>query len=64
MNRAPRRGARSYFGPASGYRTGAGDPDLYKFFCQRYRDLVREGGRLGVVLPRIGVPRQGLDRVS
>jgi hypothetical protein len=29
-----------------------GDPDLYKFFCQRYRELLREHGVLGVVLPR------------
>lgn len=43
---------RVYLGPASGYSTGAGDPDLYKFFCQRYAALLREGGRLGVVLPR------------
>jgi len=30
----------------------AGDPDLYKFFCQRYRALLRDGSALGVVLPR------------
>jgi hypothetical protein len=29
-----------------------GDPDLYKSFCQRYRALLRDGGVLGVVLPR------------
>lgn len=29
-----------------------GDPDLYKSFCQRYRELLRDGGVLGVVLPR------------
>ncbi len=33
-------------------REAAGDPDVYKFFCQRYRELLRSGGRLGVVLPR------------
>lgn len=43
---------RTYLGPASGYEGGAGDPDAYKYFCQRYRDLLRNGGRLGVVLPR------------
>ena len=43
---------RSYLGPAAGYTTGAGDPDVYKYFCQRYRDLLRDGGCLGVVLPR------------
>jgi hypothetical protein len=34
------------------YDSMAGDPDLYKYFCQRYRALLREGGELGVVLPR------------
>lgn len=29
-----------------------GDPDLYKFFCQRYGMVLRDGGALGVVLPR------------
>ena len=43
---------RAYLGPDAGYASSPGDPDLYKFFCQRYRDLLRPGGRLGVVLPR------------
>ncbi len=43
---------RRFLGPAGGYAGTAGDPDLYKFFCQRYRVLLRSGGRLGVVLPR------------
>lgn len=43
---------RSFLGPAGGYVGGSGDPDLYKFFCQRYRTLLAPGGRLGVVLPR------------
>ena len=43
---------RSYFGPESGYTTGASDPDVYKYFCQRYRSLLRAHGRIGVVLPR------------
>ncbi len=43
---------RDYLGPAGGYEGSAGDPDVYKFFCQRYRELLRSGGRLGVVLPR------------
>ena len=34
------------------YASTTGDPDLYKYFCQRYRRLLREGGELGVVLPR------------
>ncbi len=43
---------RGYLGPAGGYAGSAGDPDLYKLFCQRYRQVLRDGGRLGVVLPR------------
>jgi len=43
---------RAYLGPAGGFSSGAGDPDVYKFFCQRYQELLRAGGRLGVVLPR------------
>jgi hypothetical protein len=41
---------RDYF--AAEYEGSAGDPDVYKFFCQRYQELLRNGGRLGVVLPR------------
>jgi len=44
---------RQFFGPAGGYiLQGAGDPDLYKLFCERYGHLTRETGWLGVVLPR------------
>lgn len=43
---------RGYLGPDAGYTGGAGDPDVYKYFCQRYRRLLRTDGRLGVVLPR------------
>ncbi len=43
---------RAFLGPAGGYLGSVGDPDLYKFFCQRYRLLLAPGGRLGVVLPR------------
>ena len=43
---------RGYLGPDAGYVGGAGDPDVYKYFCQRYRELLRDYGRLGVVLPR------------
>jgi hypothetical protein len=32
--------------------TRSGDPDLYKAFAERFLDLIREGGHLGVVLPR------------
>ena len=38
---------------ASGeYEPMGADPDLYKYFCQRYRTLVRNNGNIGVVLPR------------
>lgn len=43
---------RAFLGPSGGYNGSVGDPDLYKFFCQRYRHLLAPGGRLGVVLPR------------
>ena len=43
---------RSYLGPDAGYEGGAGDPDLYRYFCQRYSKLLRQDGSLGVVLPR------------
>jgi Eco57I restriction-modification methylase len=32
--------------------TRSGDPDLYKAFAERFLGLLREGGRVGVVLPR------------
>lgn len=43
---------RDFFAADTGYEGGAGDPDLYKYFCQRYRMLLAPGGALGVVLPR------------
>lgn len=43
---------RQYFGPETQYEGSPGNADLYKFFCQRYRMVLREGGLLGVVLPR------------
>ena len=45
---------------ASGdYDQMGGDPDLYKYFCQRYRNLVRESGSIGVVLPRTAFNTKG-----
>ena len=41
---------KAYF--YSEYSRMAGDPDLYKFFCQRYQAVIRDHGRMGVVLPR------------
>lgn len=43
---------RAYLNSESGYTAGPGNADLYEYFCQRYRELLRQGGRLGVVLPR------------
>lgn len=42
---------RAYFSHGE-YEPMRGHPDLYKFFCQRYGNLLRERGALGVVLPR------------
>ena len=44
---------------AGEYQPMRGDPDLYKYFCQRYRGLLREDGALGVVLPRTTFVNQG-----
>lgn len=39
---------------------GAGHPDLYKAFCWRFWNLVaRDGGRVGVVLPRSALAARG-----
>ena len=43
------------------YHSTKGDPDLYKYFCQRYRTLVRPGGRIGVVLPRAAFVTKGSE---
>lgn len=43
---------RAYLSPAAGYRPGPGNADLYEYFCQRYQQILGDGGRLGVVLPR------------
>ena len=44
---------------SGGYESTTGDPDLYKYFCQRYRTLVRAHGSIGVVLPRGAFVNQG-----
>lgn len=46
---------------AGGFEASSGDPDLYKFFCQRYRTFVRPGGLLGVVLPRSAFVNDGSE---
>ncbi len=43
---------RRYFAATSEFKTSPGDPDIYKLFCQRYGQLVGDGGAIGVVLPR------------
>lgn len=43
----------------SPYPLGAGDSDLYKFFCWRDWDLLRRDGRIGVVLPRAALSGSG-----
>lgn len=35
------------------YQSIKGKPDLYHYFCQRYRTLVHNEGKIGVVLPRV-----------
>ena len=51
---------KAFLGPEGGYlATPGSDPDLYKFFCMRYRVLLKRGGRLGVVLPRSAFLAEG-----
>jgi hypothetical protein len=50
---------RTYFAREPTYTSGAGDPDLYKFFCQRYRRILRGEGALAVVLPRSAFSAKG-----
>ena len=51
---------REFFSALGGYRLqGVGDKDLYQLFCERYTHLVRQNGRMGVVLPRSGFLAEG-----
>lgn len=51
---------RKFFTGVGGYQLqGVGDTDLYQLFCERYSHLVRQGGRLGVVLPRTAFLAEG-----
>ena len=62
LEREQERAAVERTALASGeYVSTGGDPDLYKYFCQRYRNLVREGGMIGVVLPRSAFVNQGSE---
>ena len=52
--------ARRFLSADGGYQLqGVGDTDLYQLFCERYTHLVREDGRLGVVLPRSAFVTKG-----
>ena len=54
--------ARRFFSADGGYQLqGVGDTDLYQLFCERYTRLVREDGRLGVVLPRSAFMTKGAE---
>ena len=51
---------RGFFSENGGYQLqGVGDRDLYQLFCERYSHLVRQDGRLGVLLPRNALLAQG-----
>lgn len=51
---------RSYLAGQAPDAISAGDPDLYKYFAHRYQKLLRDKGRLGVVLPRSAFLVQGM----
>ncbi len=54
---------RGFFSESGGYQLqGVGDKDLYQLFCERYSHLVRQNGRLGVVLPRTAFLAKGARR--
>ena len=46
---------------AGEYPSMSGDPDLSKCFCHRYQSVLREGGALGVVLPRTVLVNKGSE---
>ena len=51
---------RGFFSESGGYQLqGVGDKDLYQLFCERYSHLVRQDGRLGVVLPQTAFLAEG-----
>ena len=51
---------RGFFSESGGYQLqGVGDKDLYQLFCERYSHLVRQDGRLGVMLPRTAFLAEG-----
>ncbi len=55
--------SRQFFSQDGGYQLqGVGDTDLYQLFCERYTELVRSKGRLGVVLPRSAFMTKGTEK--
>ncbi len=50
---------KQFFVGDTGYVGGGADPDLYNFFCQRYRRLLARDGSLAVVLPRSAFAAKG-----
>ena len=46
---------------AGDYNQMGAFPDLYKYFCQRYRTLARDSGFIGVVLPRTAFNTKGSE---
>ena len=54
---------RQFFWKSGEYHLwSVGDRDLYQLFCERYSYLVRQDGRLGVVLPRSAFLAEGARR--
>lgn len=51
---------RTYLASSAPGAVSAGDPDLYKYFTYRYKGLLRSGGRIGVVLPRLAFLAHGM----
>ncbi|MCY3808178.1 MAG: hypothetical protein OXG58_01875 [Gemmatimonadetes bacterium] len=41
------------------YKSMGSDPDLYKYFCQRWQQVIRDSGFVGVVLPRTAFNAKG-----
>lgn len=55
------RRARDYFRLDGAYvQRGPGDPDLYRLFGERYGQVIKKNGHLGVILPRTAFNNDGL----
>jgi hypothetical protein len=50
---------KRFFSADTDYVGSGADPDLYNFFCQRYRRLLARDGSLAVVLPRSAFSTRG-----